>query len=337
MLRRVITFASLALLFCGSAKAAAAAVTLPAPRTLTYKTIGQLEIKADVFEPAAPGSRAVVVYLHGGSLINGRRDAVQNWAPAQDLIAAGVVVVSIDYRLAPETKLAGIVADLEDAFRWVREKRPALFGADPERVAVAGGSAGGYLSLVAGYRLRPRPRAVFGEMSYGDLIAPWLLRPSIHPPHYADNKLREAEAWRQVSGPPIANARDRQGDGSAFNDFIRRTAGWPKAISGWDPVTEAAKFAPYLPVRHVTAEYPPTFLIHGRLDTDVPFEQPQRMAAEFARLGIEHHLVGSPAPSTASAARIPLNSRRRAVRPSPFCSGISPPGNSPAEIPQLPS
>lgn len=271
---------------------AVCAAGLPAPRTLVYKTVGPLGIKADIHEPAAPGPRPVVVFIHGGSLINGRRESVQNWPPAEALVAAGVAVVSIDYRLAPESKLPAIVEDVEDAFRWVRERGPELFGADPDRVAVAGASAGGYLALLVGHRVRPAVRAVFAEMAYGDLIGEWQLRPSIHPPHYQDSNLDEAEAWRQVSGPPIANAADRRGRGGAFNDFIRRTAQWPKAVTGWDPVAEAEKFHPYMPVRNVTGDYPPTFLLHGEADTDVPFAQARMMAAEFARHDVEHRLVG---------------------------------------------
>lgn len=262
------------------------------PRTHVYKRVNGLEIRADVHLPttgAAP--RPVVVYLHGGSLINGNRQSVEKWRPTSPLLEAGVVVVSLDYRLAPETKLPGVVADVEDGFRWVREQGPGLFGADPKRVAVAGSSAGGYLALVAATRV-PGLRAVMAEMSYGDLLAEWQMRPSVHRPHYEDSNLSEAEAWRQVSGPPVANVRDRPGDGSAFNDFIRRTAQWPKAVTGWDPRTEAERYAPYLPVKHVTPAHPPTFLLHGRNDSDVPFSQPQAMAAEFARHGVKHRLVG---------------------------------------------
>ena len=53
------------------------------------------------------------------------------------------MVVSIDYRLAPETKLPAIVEDVQDACRWVRERGPKLFRIAPERLAVMGGSAGG--------------------------------------------------------------------------------------------------------------------------------------------------------------------------------------------------
>ena len=42
------------------------------------------------------------------------------------------ILVSIDYRLAPETQLPEVIADVEDAFRWIRKEGPKLFGADPE-------------------------------------------------------------------------------------------------------------------------------------------------------------------------------------------------------------
>ena len=277
------------------ATAAVAHASLPPAETYVYKTVGNLEIKADVYKVSGhDGPRPVMVYMHGGSLINGRRESVEEWTPAHALHAAGVVIVSLDYRLAPESKLAAIIEDIEDGFRWVREQGPVLFNADPERVGSSGGSAGGYLTLVTGHRVKPAPVVILAEMSYCDLIGEWQMRPSIHPPHYEDSDLGEEEAWKQVSGPPIANARDRNGDGSAFNDFIRRNARWPKTISGWDPVAEADKYTPYLPLRNVTEDFPPTFMIHGEVDTDVPFSQPQAMAAELARHDVPHRLVGIP-------------------------------------------
>jgi acetyl esterase/lipase len=274
--------------------AAAALVAEPRVQTFTYKHVGSLEIKADVYQPAVGRPpRPVIVYIHGGSLINGGRDSIQQNPLKELFLADGFVVVSIDYRLAPETKLPGIIEDIEDAFRWVREKGPVLFGADAERIGAAGASAGGYLTLMTGFRVHPRPCVLVAEMSYGDLVGPWQANPSRHPPHYETHLSRD-EAWRQVSGPPIANGRDRKGDGSAFNDFVRRNGEWPMAISGWDPKTETDRFLQYRPVRNVTADYPSTFLMHGEADTDVPFAQPQQMAVELARHGVEHCLIGIP-------------------------------------------
>ena len=69
-------------------------------------------------------------------------------------------MVSVDYRLAPETKLPAILEDVRDAYRWVREKGPGLFHADPGRIAISGGSAGGYLTLASGFMDDPPPKAL---------------------------------------------------------------------------------------------------------------------------------------------------------------------------------
>ena len=144
-------------------------------------------------------------------------------------------------------------ADIEDAFRWIRKEGPQLFAGRPERIAVVGGSAGGYLTLTAGFRVKPRPAALVSLWGYGDLVGPWYSEPSPHPRHHTI-KLSRDEAYQQVSGPPISDSRERKGNGGAFYQFCRQQGLWPKAVSGWDPHTEAEKFAPFMPVKNVTPD-----------------------------------------------------------------------------------
>jgi acetyl esterase/lipase len=257
-------------------------------RTYTYKKVGKLSIKAAVYG-ADDVARPVLVWIHGGALIMGHRNGV-NGRVKKMMLAAGYVLVSIDYRLAPETKLPHIIQDLEDAFAWVRTKGPALFHADAGRIAVMGGSAGGYLTLTAGHRVKPRPAVLVSFWGYGDLIGDWYSRPSRHPRHHRV-KMTEAEAYRQVSGPPISDSRDRKGNGGAFYQYCRQHGTWPHAVSGWDPRKEARRFHPYMPVKNVTADYPPTLLIHGTKDTDVPYEQSTMMAEQLKKHGVPHELI----------------------------------------------
>ena len=91
-----------------------------------------------------------------------------------------------------------------------------------------------------------------------------------------------------VSEPSTPNRRGR------FYLYSRQQGLWPKLVAGWDPETEARKFAPYCPVRNVTREYPPTMLLHGDADTDVPFAQSEDMAREFERRGVEHEFIRIP-------------------------------------------
>jgi len=153
-----------------------------------------------------------------------------------------------------------------------------------------GGSAGGYLTLAVGYRVKPRPAVLVAFWDYGDLIGEWYSKPSPHHRHQR-SKMAEDQVRIQVSGPAIANSKDRNGDGGAFYQFCRQRGIWPKEVSGWDPHKEAKKFYPYMPVKNVSKEYPPTLLIHGTKDTDVPYEQSVMMAEEFRKFHIDHELI----------------------------------------------
>ena len=53
----------------------------------------------------------------------------------------------------------------------------------------------------------------------------------------------------------------------------------------------SCKIVPFEPVRNVTKDYPPTLLMHGTKDTDVPYEQSAMMAEELKRHGVDHELI----------------------------------------------
>lgn len=255
--------------------------------THTYKRVGDLDIRADVHRPDGAALCPAVLSIHGGALIMGHRE----WTDARFrdlLLGAGYGVVSIDYRLAPETRLPEVVQDVVDACAWLRG-HGAEFGLDTRRLAVTGGSAGGYLTLVTGHRCQPPPAALVSFWGYGDLIGDWYSTPSPHPCHHQDTVSPE-EARRQVSGPPIADERQRRGSGWIFYQHCRQRGMWPTAVSGWDPRSEADRFRPYMPLLNVTPSYPPTLLVHGTQDTDVPYENSTLMAAALARCGVPHEL-----------------------------------------------
>lgn len=258
--------------------------------TAVFKKVGDHAIRANVQRPDDKQVRPVVVWIHGGALINGHRDGISGRV-RKYAIERGFALVSIDYRLAPETKLPEIIADIEDAFRWLHSKGADEFHLDKSRIAVTGGSAGGYLTLVTGHRVKPRPQALVPFWGYGDLVGDWYSKPSPHPRHNRV-KVNRKEALAQVAGPPVSDSRDRKGNGGLFYVYCRQTGLWPSLVTdGWDPRKDVEKFVPYMPVRNVSKEYPPTLMIHGTADTDVPHEQSVMMAVEFKKHDVEHRLI----------------------------------------------
>ena len=88
----------------------------------------------------------ILVFLHGGGFVIGGLDTHDGFCRALAM-SADCIVVSVDYRLAPEHRFPAAVEDSRAAFRWAREHAAEL-GGDPERVAIGGDSAGGNLSAV---------------------------------------------------------------------------------------------------------------------------------------------------------------------------------------------
>lgn len=258
------------------------------PTTHVYKTVGNCPIKADVYRLATtPVPSAVVVFIHGGALINGSRQGIRPWQLAQYL-AAGYTVIAIDYRLAPESKLPAIIEDLQDALTWVRTAGPRLFPIDPARLAVVGHSAGGYLTLMAGCCVTPRPRALVSFYGYGDLVGDWYSKPD---PFYCQFLLvTDEEAGRFVQGPVISEPYAGRGK-EKFYLYCRQQGRWLQEVGGRDPATDPDFFVPYCPVYNVMPDYPPTLLLHGDCDTDVPYAQSVLMADALAAHGVPHELI----------------------------------------------
>lgn len=103
-------------------------------------------IPARVFTPAAAtGPLPVIVYFHGGGWVIANSEV---YAPSARALAreAQAIVVSVDYRRAPEAKFPAQHDDALAAYRWVAQNAQSL-GGDPTRLALAGESAGGNLAV----------------------------------------------------------------------------------------------------------------------------------------------------------------------------------------------
>ena len=262
-------------------------MTPAAPETHTFKTAADCAIRADVYRPTVDGACPAIIWIHGGALINGSRRGIRE-AHKESYLDAGLAVVAIDYRLAPEAKLPDIIEDLQDAVRWVRTEGPAVFHIDPERLAAVGHSAGGYLTLMAGFCVTPRPKALVSFYGYGDIAADWYAQPD--PFYCRQPAVSRREAYALVGEKVLSEASGERHRGR-FYLYCRQQGLWPREVAGHDPETEPEAFVPFCPVRNVSADYPPTLLLHGTDDTDVPYAQSVMMAEALARAGVEHELI----------------------------------------------
>jgi acetyl esterase len=110
------------------------------------------EISVRIFQPRAADALPVVVYFHGGGFVIGDLDTYDRGCRAL-AVGADAIVVSVDYRLAPEHRYPAAVEDADAARRWVAAHAEEVDG-DPARLAVAGDSAGGTLAAVTAVHAR---------------------------------------------------------------------------------------------------------------------------------------------------------------------------------------
>jgi acetyl esterase/lipase len=265
--------------------AVSAEETDPPKQTVVYKTVGPTRIEADVFAPRGDEPRPVVIWIHGGALIMGSREGVPRNL-RQLCRERNYGLVSIDYRLAPEVKLPAIIDDLKDFFRWLAADGTTRFHFDPARCVVAGGSAGGYLTLMSGLVATPRPKALVAYWGYGDVDGPWYITPSAH---YRKSPLVNHDDALRAVGGEVKTGSGGSPRGTYYL-YLRQNGLWCREVTGFDPETQRKELDAYCPVRNITRDYPPTFMIHGTDDTDVPYQESADMAAALAAQGVPHEL-----------------------------------------------
>lgn len=253
----------------------------------TYKVANNCEIKADIYSLNDDVLRPVIMWMHGGALIFGNRENIRP-EQVEMYLNAGFTIVSVDYRLAPETKLVNIIEDIQDAYGWIREKGPKLFHIDPNRIAVIGHSAGGYLALMTGFCVNPRPSALVTFYGYGDISGTWYSRPD---KFYRQQPLVSKEEAYQTVGGPVISSTLSPSDRELFYLYCRQNGLWTKEVTGHDPDTEDDFFNSFCPIRNISKEYPPTLLLHGNADTDVPHQQSVMIANELSRVNGIQELI----------------------------------------------
>lgn len=123
-------------------------------------------IRARIYRPSGEKGLPAIVYFHGGGWVIGAIETHDGFCRSL-ANKAECIVISVDYRLAPENKFPAAPEDCYAATRWVQQNAEEL-GIDRSRIAVGGDSAGGNLAAVVSLMLRDKdePIPVFQLLIY---------------------------------------------------------------------------------------------------------------------------------------------------------------------------
>jgi len=269
----------------------------PKPLELVFASVDGLDLTLDVFVPesATETSKApVLLWWHGGGLLQGTRKVVAPhhlFAPAKH----NICVVSADYRLAPQTRFPGILADCKAAMEFVRSPTFALATGnrvDSSKMVISGSSAGGWLSLLAGTGIGyiacglDPPAAVSGIAALypiTDLADPfWKTkqRPVSYFPRVIPDE--EVASFLDPASSKVAfSAADS--DRAVFYHYMVQEGILEKLLlEGTDIPASAFAVAPAIQTGKFAV--PPTYMIHGEVDDKVPCRQARDVAEALKKI-----------------------------------------------------
>lgn len=233
---------------------------LPDATQEIYKSVADVELPVYIFRPkesdtdavARPSPRPAIVFFFGGGWRGGSPE--QFSTHARYLAERGMVAVCADYRVSSRHDVTPIecVEDAKAAMRYVRENAERL-GIDPNRIAAAGGSAGGHLAACTGVvgGFEPSDAAT---SSRADALV--LFNPVVQLAPFGDARTLGAEIIERIDA---------------------KTGGRGKEIS---------------PLHSVGENEPPTLILHGVDDPTVPYATVRLFGEEMRKQGNRCEVVG---------------------------------------------
>ena len=222
---------------------------------LTYCTTGGVDLKMDVYHPNELTSAVpVVVFIHGGGWTSGdKRQAEPVFVDG--LRADGFMVISLNYRLAPEFPYPAQIEDVKCAVRHLRAEA-ARYGLDPNAIGAAGTSAGAHLAAMLGVTDAEAgwdTGAYLEQSSQVSAVVAFFVAADL-----------------TLEFPGIAFASSEGAFGASFDAALLKEAS---------------------PISYVTADDAAFLLIHGAQDAFVPPSQSQILHERLIAAGVESEVV----------------------------------------------
>ena len=234
-------------------------VATPTVKDAVYASLSTAQ-KLDLYLPAGNGPFPVVINIHGGGFSGGDKS---NPAIADQLLAAGYAVASVNYRLSGEAKAPAQIQDIKAAVRWLRANA-AKYNLNSQKFAAFGQSAGGSLAALLGTScgvaaLEGADLGNADQSSCVQAVVDW----------FGPTDFLQMDAHRIQGG------------------MVHSTPDSPEAKLIGGPVLEnKEKAARANPITYITKDDPPFLIIHGDADPLVPHHQSELLEAALKKANI---------------------------------------------------
>lgn len=234
--------------------------------------------KMDIYLPAGRTSEKtkVLVLVHGGSWISGDKSELNQAVTLLRSQLSDYAIFNINYRLANangKNLWPAQENDMTAAIRYIIDKR-SEFQCNTDKIVLIGVSAGAHLAMLHAYK---------------------------------NNTGSNVKAVVDFFGPT---------DIADLYAFYNNSPTYQSALALWQsgtPATNATAYTNASPVKHVTAQAPPTIIFHGTADDIVPIRQSQQLNTALAASGVEHSYTEYPGEGHILAGASLLDSYSKAI------------------------
>lgn len=228
-------------------------------KTYTYKESGKKSLKIDIWYPLERHdiNYPLVFFAHGGGWISGFRNQTNNVSWCKYLASKGFCVSSIDYRYGFNNSMEDILSDYTDALNFIKENSEKL-KIDKNNIVLMGLSAGGHLALL--------------YSTYNTFIENY-------------NNMKGIKGVIAYYSPSDLNDIFITDNKSIFARFATK-----KTLKG-DPIDKMEIYDYYSPINWVSERMVPCLIVHGKIDTTVPFKSSVNLTKKLKYNNIKYEFL----------------------------------------------